>query len=296
MSFVPFTPDEQVVIEAYLNNLPLDVSIAAACDRLGMPEPHGILRTAVATGVILVQTIQGRLPNYGSVRNGEVRLGRNQRTREGEASLALIPQHLFTLNWADSAPGISWPEAYHAVHLPGYERWVIVASRDGDDAWGCTDNAIGHFPNGKDLISAAGEVIKASWRALIGNHDQGAWQYVLEQALVKRELAEAWRLKTWDEADVVEEDEFGNEIPPSPPDPDIQCYWLNSRDSTEVRDRVVSRPSPELAARWKGVLDRINERLSASGPPVKVVKGSDSKEYKVTFPQGRRPPTNRGGE
>lgn len=40
----------------------------------------------------------------------------------------------------------------------------------------------------------------------------------------------------------------------------------------------------------------LNKRLSAQGTPVKVVEGSDLTQYRVTFLQGRRPPTNQGGE
>jgi hypothetical protein len=68
MSFVPFTPDEQVVIEAYLNNLPVDASIAAACDRLEVPESSDVLRTAIRAGMILLYSVQDRLPNF-STRN-----------------------------------------------------------------------------------------------------------------------------------------------------------------------------------------------------------------------------------
>ena len=221
MSFANFTPEEEVVLKAFLQDLPIDAEVDAALKHFGVPTADYLPRVAIGAGAILIQSIQGRLPNYGSVRNGELRLGRYQRPRQGKARVSLIPQHLVTINWADSAPGISWPEAYHAVHVPGFDRVVVVSSRDGDDAWGCTDHAIGHFPAGKDLLTASGEVLRTHWMRLVDHHDQGEWAYVLDQGLVDRETAEAWRLKCWDERYVLIEDEEGNEIPPPPPDPEI---------------------------------------------------------------------------
>ena len=219
MSFVPFTPDEQFVIEAYLNNLPVDASIAAACDRLEVPESSDVLRTAIGAGMILLYSVQDRLPNFSTRnREGEIVFGRTRRRRKGAASLAFIPQHLFTLNRADSGPGISWPESYWAVHVPIHERIVVVASRDGDEPWGCADHAIGHFPVGRSIVPTSGKILQANWRAQIDHHEQGAWAYVWDTGLVEEEKAKAWREQVWGRG----------VIPPAPlprMSPDICCHW-----------------------------------------------------------------------
>ena len=53
--------------------------------------------------------------------------------------LNLEPELLFCVNWADSAPGISWPEAYYVTFIPGLDHYVVTASRDSRDLFGCTD-------------------------------------------------------------------------------------------------------------------------------------------------------------
>lgn len=56
------------------------------------------LDTAVAS--ILLEAIEGRLPNYGVIRSGgEVVLSRESRSR-GRRSVSLLAQHLFSMDWA----------------------------------------------------------------------------------------------------------------------------------------------------------------------------------------------------
>lgn len=57
----------------------------------------------------------------------------------------MLPQYLFTLNWADSGPGFSWPGAYYTTWVPSYERFVVTYSADSPEVWGYADIAIGQF-------------------------------------------------------------------------------------------------------------------------------------------------------
>ena len=109
-------------------------------------------RLQAAVAQVLLHGVQHRLPNWGGWDATRFVLARAYCRRAAGQTLALVPQHLFTINWADSGPGLSWPEAYHLVYIPGYERCVVTASRDGDDLWGCTDHAIGFFPAGGDNV------------------------------------------------------------------------------------------------------------------------------------------------
>ena len=84
---------------------------------------HIDLANAVAT--LALSTVQSRLPQCG-VFDGEGRLTlARKRTPAWRRDIVLLPQHLFTINWADTAPGISWPETYYAAYLP-----VITMQRD----------------------------------------------------------------------------------------------------------------------------------------------------------------------
>ena len=41
------------------------------------------------------------------------------------------------------------------TYVPGLEKYVFTASRDGADAWGCEDHAIGAADRTDDLQGAA---------------------------------------------------------------------------------------------------------------------------------------------
>ena len=86
--------------------------------------------------VLIARNIQGTLPQWASVRGERVYLNRKEHKRHKDARLTFNPQLVCTVNWADSGPGFSWPESYHVTYLPGFDTFVITASRDGPDAWG----------------------------------------------------------------------------------------------------------------------------------------------------------------
>lgn len=90
---------------------------------------------AAAVAHIALAVIQGRLTQCASVCDGEVTLYR-QRFDRPSRSVVLLPQHLFTINWADSAPGVSWPESYYVTYFPEYDRFVVTESQDSTDIWG----------------------------------------------------------------------------------------------------------------------------------------------------------------
>jgi len=89
------------------------------------------------------------------------------------------------------------PEAYHLVYVPGYQRWVVTASQDGDDAWGCTDQAIGYFGGGGDRLARTGAVIRAYWQRRRSENESGPWCYLFDERLVSKRTAEQWRSRVW---------------------------------------------------------------------------------------------------
>ena len=96
-------------------------------------------------------------------------LNRKEHKRHKDARLAFNPQLICTINWADSGPGFSWPESYHVTYLPGFDKFVVTASRDGPDAWGCDDHAIGVANGGLSPVDAAKEVVTEFWRMQVNS-------------------------------------------------------------------------------------------------------------------------------
>jgi hypothetical protein len=152
------------------------------------------LSNAVAR--IVLTSIQHRLPQWTVVRgDGQVQYARAYRPGR-HAPVEFLPQHLFTINWADSGPGFSWPEAYHAVFLPGFDRYVVTASQDSPDVHGYTDEAIGHFGEDSDREKAIGRIIRDwwSWQADTG---QPRWAYLFDTGEIDTITAEAWGDAVW---------------------------------------------------------------------------------------------------
>lgn len=189
-------PDEHRLIDAYFAGEPdRNPEVALACDRLGVPaRVHGS-RVAAAAGQILVQAIQEELPQWCAIdESGDALFARGMHGCSGRALLALVPVPLFTINWADSGPGFSWPESYNLVHVPWRERYVVVASQDSTDVWGCTDQAIGHFAWTEERVAGVRDVICAHWREAVSK-----WAYLFDTGLIDRETAERWRAEVWPE-------------------------------------------------------------------------------------------------
>lgn len=154
------------------------------------------LSNAVAR--VCLNPIQDRLPQWGAIdRDGDLILGRGVDARR-RARVELVPQHLFTLNWADSGPGFSWREAYHAIFLPGFGRWVVTMSVDSTDVWGVTDLAIGAFGVGSDVVRSSGRIIVRYWREQqCFDETEGGWAYLLDTGLVDSSVAWRWRRRVW---------------------------------------------------------------------------------------------------
>ncbi|MCX7298078.1 MAG: hypothetical protein NTU64_14690 [Hyphomicrobiales bacterium] len=139
-----------------------------------------------------------------------VNLNRKAHKRHKDARLAFNPQLVCTINWADSGPGFSWPESYHATYLPGFDKFVITASRDGPDAWGCDDHAIGVADGNLSPVEAAKEAIVEFWTMQVSAWDQCRWAYLFAQGLIDTKTADAWADQVWCQS-AEEEDETEDE-------------------------------------------------------------------------------------
>jgi len=158
-----------------------------------------------AVAAIVLERIQERLPQWASfreIKDGNtmkevVTLGRNVKERRAKRKIETAPRHLLTINWANSGPGISWPEAYYVTWVPVYDVFVVTASADSPDAFGYCDFAIGHFPNTKEFVAEAGQKIKANWNWQYSNFSQERWEYLFDAGLIDVETAERLADEVW---------------------------------------------------------------------------------------------------
>ena len=137
-----------------------------------------------AVARLVLSNIQGRLPQWGTVNaQGEVVLARKRGAVRRQA-VSLMPQYLFTINWGDSGPGFSWPEAYYATYVPFYDVYVVTLSQDSPDCYGYADLAMGHFAPAEPVIDGARRVITGQWRTQFGHDRELRWAYLFGTGLV----------------------------------------------------------------------------------------------------------------
>lgn len=162
-----------------------------------------------AVARLVLQRIQDSLPAWAGTNNkGEFVIARKY-TRKEVALVSFFPQHLFTINWADSGPGFSWPEAYYLVWLPVFERYVVTASQDSPDCYGFEDIAIGWQFFDDDRAGLAKDIILANWGSVHKPHLEEGWAYLFGTGLVSDEEALSWREEIWPSTtDLDEEDEL----------------------------------------------------------------------------------------
>jgi hypothetical protein len=146
---------------------------------------------------ILLHQTQDSLPQWTTIKDGELLHNRGRHQRHKGGLLPFHPQRLFSINWATSGPGFEWPEQYRVTYLPGFEKYVFTASRDGDDMCGCTDHAIGVADKQDDIREAARKAITAYWRAQADGGGQQGWECLLDEGLIDGRAAMAWAAEVW---------------------------------------------------------------------------------------------------
>jgi len=155
------------------------------------------LSNAVAR--LVLSGIQRRLPQWALVgADGSVVLGRQPMPRR-KSNIGLLPRFLCMINWADSGPGFSWPESYHATYLPGFDCYVVTASQDSPEMHGYTEEAIGHFRADCAVEEGSHRVIVDWWCWQARECSQHRWAYLFETGEIDDETASAWAAEVWDE-------------------------------------------------------------------------------------------------
>jgi hypothetical protein len=115
--------------------------------------------------------------------------------------------YLFTLNWADSGPGFSWPEAYFLTWVPQYDRFVVTGSMDCPDALGYCDFALGAFGVDTRLKDGAKRIICGEWASQRDEGDAQRWACLFGTGLISEPEASAWADEVWREEEGAEDED-----------------------------------------------------------------------------------------
>jgi hypothetical protein len=164
-------------------------------DEWGIPEEINGYQARSSAGVaqIVLDRIQGRLPQWMGPTGG----ARPYFDRRVRRKVELWPQHLFTINWADTAPRYSWPVAYKATYVPGFDRTVVTASADCTEVFGVCDIAIGAFGPEVSILQGTRDIIVNHWTWQQDEWGQARWAYLLDTVLVGEAEAQAWADEVW---------------------------------------------------------------------------------------------------
>jgi hypothetical protein len=196
------------LIEAYLSN----GSTLAFDDFFSenqIPDDAMASQLQIAVARVLLNPIQGSLPQWAGVReNGELVLNRKEIQRHPDATkLTLNPRLICCINWADSGPGFSWPESYHVTYIPGLEKYIVTSSRDGADAFGCADHALGWGSATEGELLVAKRVVQGFWEHQRNEWDQERWAYLFDEGLINTATANCWAEEIWPQDNASDEDE-----------------------------------------------------------------------------------------
>ena len=199
-----FTSDEHAILAKWFERRPPAVARNIlpdeAISRLGFDKEPGHYRLIdAAVAFIVLERVEQRLPQWAAVYDDGLVLARKHRdgTKVPNRKVVLQPRHLFTINWADSGPGYSWPTAYYVTWLPYYDRYVVTASADCPDAFGYCDFALGAFGIDTPIKEGARKIICADWSDQSTQWEQQRWAYLFSTELISKQEAEAWAEEVW---------------------------------------------------------------------------------------------------
>lgn len=157
-----------------------------------------------AVARIVLSVVQHRLPQWAAHDGGGIVYGRYP-FKSHSGKIIVLPQFLFGINWASSAPGFSWPVDYYVGFLPCYDVYVVTASADSPDAFGYNDLALGHFDAEEDLLSGCERVIGEDWQHQFDEWGQRRWENLWHTGLISGDRAAELADSIWDDSS---EDEY----------------------------------------------------------------------------------------
>ncbi len=206
-NIIRLLPDEeQALLACYVTGSKQPASFQELYDTMEVPTNAEPNRLQIVVAQILLHHVQDGLPQWAAItKDGEFVTNRRRHGRHKDARLRFNPKLLFSINWATSGPGFEWPEAYYVTYVPGLEKYVFTASRDGDDAWGCADHAIGSADKTNGLQEAARKVLTSYWKKQADGWDQQRWERCIAEGLVDERAANAWAQAVWAEDTAIED-------------------------------------------------------------------------------------------
>jgi hypothetical protein len=210
-----FTAEEHLVLARWLRQKPLErpdaaVDIDDIVAGWGFDcasDVYASIDAAVAS--IVLERIQDRLPNYylrigENYDDPEIWRGRNIAERKAIRKIELTPQRMFTVNWG-GGPGYDWPVEYSVTWIPMYNRFIVTASADCDEANGACDFALGQFEFTGSVAAEAAKSIEQDWSRQRDMWSQGRWVALFGSGLVSEEQAEEMADRVWAEEEDEEE-------------------------------------------------------------------------------------------
>ena len=172
-----YTKEEQDIIQRWILKAPYS------------PDDDGDLAgDANRVAEIVLFPIRSSLPQWAAVYyNGHIKFSREHQLRLIKKRDDLLnPSYLCGINWADTGPGLSWPEEYHLTLLPGYNIYVLTESQDSEEVHGYTDLALACIPvtdQGYPPLKEALQVIENWWQAELDLWYQSPWEQLLSSGV-----------------------------------------------------------------------------------------------------------------
>ncbi len=192
--------DERLVVDVYLSGsmevapaVDLDGALTRLCLWPNVPGEDR-LRTVVAD-VLMTRWASQNDPSTSAGVPFNVAQALPLEQQSGAMS-ATRSQQLFGVNWADSRPGVSWKEVYDAHYVSHRDRYIVTATQESSDAYGSTDQAIGHFPGSVPVREGIRAVIIAYWREYYAWSECG-WEALEGEGCVGATTVEAMRDEVW---------------------------------------------------------------------------------------------------
>jgi hypothetical protein len=156
-------------------------------DEISVDSNQDDASVARAVGRICMNVI-GRRPvtrvstsRLGGVASGRLKLPSRKRR---------AARFLFTIDWAMG----SWPEAYYAVLVPGFDRQVVVKlSEEEGTGGGCL--ALGWFEPDREKTELCRILVE--WWAFQANYGQQRWETFWRAGAINKRTATMWADEAW---------------------------------------------------------------------------------------------------
>ncbi len=200
------TPWWQPVLQAWRDGTHVP-ALDAFCRALDVPDGTECAALDVAVARLLLGGIQDELPAWSTFGERGFVTARPPFPRRLDGTPLFEPELALSINWASSGPGFDWPEAYYVTHVRELGIHVVTASRDSEDAWGCTDHALGWRSDEISDFDAVCAIIQADWQARFDRYDQGLFEEVLSGGFVGGAALAKMTSTVWASSDTYRDDD-----------------------------------------------------------------------------------------